>query len=128
MKLVLQEQGARELRAWLGARPDHCSSVLGTIELRRAVRRSTERTGLEDVGAAVSRQVEDVLAGVAVLTFDDTIAARAARLDPPSLRTLDSIHLATALSVDPLDGFVTYDDRLSQAANVAGLSVFAPGG
>ncbi|MBA2372216.1 MAG: VapC toxin family PIN domain ribonuclease, partial [Chloroflexi bacterium] len=42
--------------------------------------------------------------------------------------TLDSIHLATALSVDPLDGFVTYDDRLSQAANVAGLSVFAPGG
>ncbi len=69
-----------------------------------------------------------MLAGVAVLALDDTIAARAARLDPPPLRTLDSIHLATALSVDRLDGFVTYDDRLSQAANAAGLSVFAPGG
>lgn len=127
MKLVLQEPGARELRAWLGSRPDHCSSVLGTIELRRAVRRSIERTGLADVGIAVSQQVEDVLADVAVLTLDDAIAGRAASLDPPPLRTLDAVHLATALSVAPLEGFITYDDRLAQAANAAGLSVFAPG-
>ena len=43
------------------------------------------------------------------------------------LRTLDAIHLATALSLDDhLDVFVTYDRRLAEAADRLGLEVVSP--
>ncbi len=48
-------------------------------------------------------------------------------LDPPELRSLDAVHLATALDLGrDLDGFVTYDDRLARAAQDAGIATFAP--
>jgi predicted nucleic acid-binding protein len=43
------------------------------------------------------------------------------------MRTLDAIHLATALrSAADLDSFVTYDDRQAKAAVAAGLAVRSP--
>ena len=43
------------------------------------------------------------------------------------LRSLDAIHLATARILGPdLDAFVTYDDRLGQAAQDAGLVLLSP--
>jgi hypothetical protein len=51
----------------------------------------------------------------------------AADLGPPSLRSLDALHLATALSLgSALDAFVVYDERLARAATEAGLPVVAP--
>lgn len=48
-------------------------------------------------------------------------------LDPPNLRTLDAIHLATALSLgDDLTLLISYDDRLTQAAAAAGIEVASP--
>lgn len=47
--------------------------------------------------------------------------------DPPELRSLDAIHLATALDLaDDLDGLVTYDERLARAANDVGIPTLAP--
>ena len=52
---------------------------------------------------------------------------RPAAIGPPLLRTLDAIHLATALALVPdLDAFVTYDDRLAEAARALGLPVVRP--
>jgi hypothetical protein len=42
------------------------------------------------------------------------------------VRSLDAIHLATALRIQPLTSFVTYDKRLADAAQLAGLTVDAP--
>ena len=43
------------------------------------------------------------------------------------LRSLDAIHLAAALELgDELDGIVSYDDRLSDAAELLGVAVIAP--
>jgi uncharacterized protein len=54
-------------------------------------------------------------------------AARAGSLGPAGLRTLDAIHLATALEFGPeLTAFVSYDERLSEAARAKGLTVIAP--
>ena len=48
----------------------------------------------------------------AVHTFE-----QAGRLGQTVLRTLDAVHLAAALDLaDDLDGMVTYDDRLAEAA------------
>jgi predicted nucleic acid-binding protein len=55
-----------------------------------------------------------------------TILLRAGELQPPALRTLDAIHLATALEVGPIDAFVTYDTRLADAARAQNLVVAAP--
>lgn len=51
----------------------------------------------------------------------------ASQLRPIDLRSLDAIHLATALSAsDAIAGIVTYDERLARAATTARLEVFQP--
>jgi len=51
----------------------------------------------------------------------------AATLEPPGLRTLDAIHLASALSLGTdLGAMVVYDERLATAAESNGVAVVAP--
>lgn len=53
-----------------------------------------------------------------MIGFDSRVASRPAALGPAGLRTLDAIHLATALELGAeLTAFVSYDDRLSAAAD-----------
>ena len=53
---------------------------------------------------------------------------RAATLDPDALRSLDAIHLASAMELgDELDEIVTYDARLAEAARSYGIAVISPG-
>lgn len=52
----------------------------------------------------------------------------AALLEPQILRTLDALHLASALELgDDLSGLITYDTRMAGAAAALGLAVVAPG-
>lgn len=52
---------------------------------------------------------------------------RAVRRAAPQLTAQAALHLATALAIgDDLDGFVSYDGRLSAAAESAGLVIVAP--
>lgn len=69
-----------------------------------------------------------VVTQLPVVEPTETIRTRAAALDPSTLRTLDAIHLATALAAgDELDCILTYDTRLAAAATNHGLTVLAPG-
>jgi len=55
------------------------------------------------------------------------VRALAQTVTPPAVRTLDAIHLASALRLsDQLTSFVTYDRRLADAAIAAGLTVDSP--
>jgi predicted nucleic acid-binding protein len=48
-------------------------------------------------------------------------------LEPRIVRTLDAIHLATALSLGrDLDAIITYDERMTAGARLLGLQVRAP--
>jgi predicted nucleic acid-binding protein len=67
------------------------------------------------------------MATVAIAGVTDAIADRAGVVDPPLLRSLDAMHLATAILAGPLEAFVAYDDRLVEAARAAGISVIQPG-
>jgi len=43
------------------------------------------------------------------------------------LRSIDALHLATALEIgEDLEGVVTYDERMIRAASVADLHVVTP--
>jgi hypothetical protein len=68
-----------------------------------------------------------VLAGVHLLDLDGRTVEVAATLRPDTLRTLDAIHVASALSLGGDAGpFITYDARMQEAATTAGLDVHAP--
>jgi predicted nucleic acid-binding protein len=57
----------------------------------------------------------------------DQIRRRACELEPPTLRSLDAIHIATALDLgERLECMYSYDVRMATAANEVGLRVCAP--
>lgn len=118
VKLVLEEPEAAALRSYLAEVGPVVTSVITATELIRAVRRVNP--DLEAVANAV----------IDALTLADLevgILAAAGMLPPPQMRTLDAIHVATALALDgELDALVTYDARMAAAARSAGLSVAQP--
>jgi uncharacterized protein len=120
VKLVVREPESGALFEWLDARPDRISSAIARVEVLRALRRS-------GVAEGVRRRALDVLARLALMPIDRTILDAASELGPSDLRSLDAIHLATALSVGAdLGGLVTYDERLAAAAVRSRLEVWAP--
>lgn len=93
------------------------SALLG-VEARRA--------GLT-AGPVQAVEVERDLTTVDLLPIDAAVLARAGALEPPAPRTLDAIHIATALSLgEDLGVFVAYDERLLEAARTHGLPVASP--
>jgi predicted nucleic acid-binding protein len=121
LKLVRVETDTADLTAWLADRPDAplVSSALAEVEVLRACRRIDER--LVGRGRAV-------LAMLDVVPVDGQVLGTAAELPDAGLRSLDALHLASALALDPdLETFVAYDARLVAAARAAGLEVAHPG-
>ena len=89
-------------------------------------RSETLRALLPGGDAALARGRE-VLARLDLVRVDDRVLGAVGVLLPAELRSLDAIHLATAqLLGSDLGPFVTYDDRLAQAARRAGVRVTAP--
>ena len=119
MKLCHQEDESRTLRRWLDEhRVDWVTSAVTEVELTRAAAR---------VGPSALSQVPRIIARCDSLEIDERIRADAAVLTPAELRSLDAIHLATALElVADLTAFITYDKRLGECARSAGLTVTAP--
>ena len=120
VKLVFAESESAALSRFLVEWRDRASSVLARTEVARVAKR---------VGASgkARTRAADVLEHIALIALDDGIVARAGEVEPPALRTLDAIHLATALSLGgDLGGIVTYDRRLADAARRAGLTVWSP--
>lgn len=119
VKLVASEPESSALRRWLRGRDRLAvTSDLARTELLRAVRR------VDPAAGAVARQVLDVLTITALTT---ELFEQAALLGPADLRSLDALHLASALSLgDDLQGVVTYDQRLGRAAVEHGALVVAP--
>jgi predicted nucleic acid-binding protein len=119
LKLVLPEAETPALELWLTERIGlpRVSSRLLRIELLRIVRRYAPTR---------AERAHVVLSGVALASIDDAASA-AEPLGDPLLRSLDAIHLATALAMQSrLTALVTYDKRLASAASAAGLPVAAP--
>ena len=117
IKLVIRERESAVLKRWLTGKRV-VSSRIAEVEVSRGARRS---------GREPRPSVEELLGEIDLIELGDRVVSRAVRLDPPELRSLDALHLATALSIaDDLDGFVTYDRQLGRAASAAGLSVASP--
>jgi len=118
-KLVVHEVESAALHQWANACGDTLiTNDLARTELMRAVRR---------IAPDFALAARHVLDAVGITTMRTELFEIAGRLDPPSLRSLDALHLAAALDFgDELAGFVTYDERLAHSAELFGIHVLAP--
>ncbi|MEC3995877.1 type II toxin-antitoxin system VapC family toxin [Actinacidiphila sp. DG2A-62] len=120
VKLVHAESESQALRDWLDERADTgwTSSALVEIESFRALARHAPE--------AVTR-LHPVLDLIDMVELDASTRILAQTIRPATVRSLDAIHLATALRIRPrLTSFITYDKRLADAAHTAGLTVDMP--
>ena len=119
-KLILPEAERSALEAAMLDKDALFASRLALTECMRAAL----RYGQDPVGAAVT----DVFRTFMLLEVSPEILRAAGQATPPTLRSLDAIHLASALSLQAADlEMVTYDDRLADAARANGLTVVQPG-
>ena len=120
VKLVHTEPDSAALRGWLDERAETgwISSVLTEIESFRALARYAPE--------AASR-LPAVLDQIDLIDLDQRIRMLARTVTPATVRSLDAIHLGTALHVrSALTSFVTYDKRLLDAVQAAGLPIDSP--
>ena len=119
VKLVVEEPETAAVRAFLAdCSARRVSSALLRTESLRAVRQ---------LGSAALATVREGLRRIDLVGIDDRILDAAGTLEPQVLRTLDAIHLATAMAVgDDLEAIVTYDERMLDAARLMGLSTATP--
>ena len=118
VKLAIREPESSALRRYLARRQPLVSSALARTEVARALLPS----GLE----AMTRG-EQVLRRIQLLRVNDRVLHEAGRLEPPELRLLDAIHLASARQLGgSVRQIVTYDDRQAEAARTLGWTVVSP--
>jgi len=119
VKLLMREPETANLRRQLRRWPRRVSSALLTVELLRTVKRAGLPHLLSDA--------RHLIGTLHLIRLDDELLDRAAWLDPPNLRSLDAIHLATALSLGTdLGAMVTYDRRMAAGVEALGLPLVAP--
>lgn len=118
-KLVVHESESTALVAYLGTDFPLVSSDVAITELPRAVlRRAPE----------MRERIDQTLDSLTLVTLSVRLLNRAGAIPPPQLRSLDAIHLASALTIrDELRAFIAYDTRLLEAAAALGLPVASPG-
>ena len=117
VKLIVAEAESLAFLRWYSETERVVTSRIGIIETLRAAQRHPHDPAYRD---RLVRQVD-------VLELSARIGNRASELQPSGLRTVDAIHLASAIHILPaLDAFVTYDDRLAAAARALGLPVVRP--
>jgi predicted nucleic acid-binding protein len=118
VKLVAAEPESAALEAELRSWPYAVASDLLEIEAKRFAER---------YGGQAPLLVEAALRRVMLIPIRPEIRRLAAAVRPVELRTLDAIHLTTALVLGSrVAAFFTYDSRLGAAARSSGLEVCAP--
>ncbi len=119
VKLVVSEPQSKAMSSWADANSD---SVVSSDLLRTELLRATLRGAPDQMSRARA-----VLDSITIVTLPTSLFERASELEPALLRSLDAVHLAAALDLgDELDGIITYDDRLTEAADLHGVAVIAP--
>lgn len=124
VKLVRDEPESPSLRAFLFD-ADLVSSELALTEVQRAAHRAAD----DDPGLPLElllARTGELLDAVGLLPVERELLVAAGALAAPALRALDAIHVASAVAVAPIDAFVSYDQRQSAAARLAGLRTVAP--
>ena len=115
--LLVAQPETPALVEWLDQTP---TRLVASDLLETELRRIALREGRDQA------KVSMILDGVSLAALDRATYRSAGLLPMPYLRTLDALHLEAAIRLD-VDAVLTYDRRLGEAAQTAGLTVIAPG-
>ena len=124
-KLAFEEDGSELLAEYI----DSCDVVSSDIALTE-VTRTARRIASEYPSNVLGDLLEKIMIAMEemVLIMGETrTLVRAGALEGSFLRSLDAIHIATALGLGDVDAFVTYDERQAAAARLAGFRTISPG-
>ena len=117
VKLVVEEPETEALGSTLEAWSELATSRLARVEVPRA---------LAAKGEAAVEAGREVIDALLLVPLDDVVLDVAAALGPPVLRSLDAVHLASAISLgDDLGVLITYGERMLAAAGPVGVEVLA---
>lgn len=118
VKLVIEEPESAALEQHLSGAYVLATSRIAVVEVSRA-------TALANPAREVPEEVDRLLGACALVAVTAPLLRSARRLAAATLRTLDAIHLASALRIEP-DELLAYDRRLLAAAAEHGLKVASP--
>ena len=122
LKRVFAESESEALKASLRSHVAQgealVSSSLAWLEVARALRAGTSGADIDDLS-------DRALSGILERPIGAEVVALARRLQPAVLRSLDAIHLASAILLD-VDLVIAYDQRLAEAARHHGIKVSTP--
>lgn len=119
MKLVIDESESASLERHLGDQPALATSRVALVEVPRA-------TAIANPDPEVQEEAERLLASCMLIDVSDDLLRAASAVASRAVRTLDAIHLASAIRIEA-DELVAYDRRLMDAAGECGLAVSSPG-
>lgn len=119
MKPVIAEPESEKLEAHLAHDAVLTTSRIALVEVSRA-------TALANPADGVREETRRLLSACLLVDVSERLLRNAVALTSLEVRTLDAIHLATALYVD-VEELVAYDRRLLAAAAAHGLRVASPG-
>jgi predicted nucleic acid-binding protein len=119
VKLVIEEPESSALERHLVGRPVLAASRVAIVEVSRA-------TAIANPVPEVRAETHRLLAACMLIDVTAGLLDAAARLASAAVRTLDAIHLASALRIEA-DELLAYDRRLMEAATQHGIPVASPG-
>jgi uncharacterized protein len=118
VKLCWPEPESEVLHGYLRKWPLRVSAVLLCTEALRAAQRQP---------AARVEQTQRLLERMPMMEVDRALFRHAGLLGPSTMRSLDAVHIAAAMSLGPdLGVVITYDERMTAAARLFGLPVASP--
>lgn len=122
VKLVVDEPQSDAMITWARTQEEDGDGLWSSDLLRTEAVRAARRLGTDELA-----RTRAVLDAFALMELSRDTFVRAGELDPVIMRSLDALHLAAALQLgDDLDGIVTYDDRMAEAAGSVGIPVLQP--
>jgi predicted nucleic acid-binding protein len=119
MKLLRQEPESQAAARYLNELASGDDAILSSTLLETELRRAASRQGLAQVS------VTALLDRVGIFDLVRSTFTLAGVLPGANLRSLDALHIAAAQRVGA-NVIVSYDERLTTAAEAVGLRVVAP--
>lgn len=119
VKLVIEEPESGALQRHVADGSVVATSRIALVEVPRA-------TSLANPAPEVGGETERLLAACMLIDVSDAVLRSAATLTSGPVKTLDAIHLASALRIGA-DELLVYDRRLAASGAAQGLAVASPG-
>ncbi len=118
IKLIVAERESPHLKEYISE--NLLTSEISRVEVMRTV--TVSASSLAPLAKKVLGALHSVDISPSILYIAENFTSDI------SLRTLDAIHVATALSLQQvINGVITYDKEMSKNAKALGLSVVSPG-